>query len=79
MRVMYLSHAYASSEGTDESALLSNLARAYAARTYILWRLLTTRIKIKMLCALTLYLIETPFSTFANRADSDQTALVRAA
>ena len=27
----------------------------------------------------TLYLIETPFSTFANRADPDQAALVRAA
>ena len=28
---------------------------------------------------LTLYLIETPFSTFANTADPDQAALVRAA
>ena len=28
---------------------------------------------------LTLYLIETPFNTFANRADPDQAALVRAA
>ena len=28
---------------------------------------------------LTLYLIETPFSIFANRADPDQAALVRAA
>ena len=28
---------------------------------------------------LTLYLIEMPFNTFANRADPDQTALVRAA
>ena len=28
---------------------------------------------------LTLNLIETPFNTFANRADRDQTALVRAA
>ena len=28
---------------------------------------------------ITLYLIETPFNTFANRADLDQTALVRAA
>ena len=27
----------------------------------------------------TLYLMETPFNTFANRADSDQAALVRAA
>ena len=29
--------------------------------------------------ALTLYLIETPFCTFANRADPDQVALVKAA
>ena len=28
---------------------------------------------------LTLYLIEMPFNTFANRADPDQAALVRAA
>ena len=28
---------------------------------------------------LTLYLIETPFDAFANRADPDQAALVRAA
>ena len=28
---------------------------------------------------LTLYLIEIPFNTFANRADPDQAALVRAA
>ena len=28
---------------------------------------------------LTLYLIETPFNTFAKRADPDQAALVRAA
>ena len=28
---------------------------------------------------LTLYLIETPFNTFANRADPDQAALLRAA
>ena len=28
---------------------------------------------------LTLYLIETPFNTFANRADTDQAALTRAA
>ena len=28
---------------------------------------------------LTLYPIETPFNAFANRADSDQAALVRAA
>ena len=28
---------------------------------------------------LTLYLIETPFKPFANRADTDQAALVRAA
>ena len=28
---------------------------------------------------LTLYLIEMPFKAFANRADTDQTALVRAA
>ena len=28
---------------------------------------------------LTFYLIETPFNTFANRADPDQAALVRAA
>ena len=28
---------------------------------------------------LTLYFIETPFSTFANRADPDQAALIRAA
>ena len=28
---------------------------------------------------LTLYLIETPFNTFANRADPDQAALIRAA
>ena len=28
---------------------------------------------------LTLYLIETPFNTFANRAEPDQAALVRAA
>ena len=29
--------------------------------------------------SLTLYLIETPFNTFANRADPDQAALLRAA
>ena len=29
--------------------------------------------------ALTLYLIETPFNAFANRADPDQASLVRAA
>ena len=28
---------------------------------------------------LTLYIIETPFNAFANRADPDQAALVRAA
>ena len=28
---------------------------------------------------LTIYLIETPFNAFANRADPDQAALVRAA
>ena len=28
---------------------------------------------------LTLYFIETPFNTFANRADPDQAALTRAA
>ena len=28
---------------------------------------------------LTIYLIESPFDTFANRADPDQAALVRAA
>ena len=28
---------------------------------------------------LTLYIIEAPFNTFTNRADPDQTALVRAA
>ena len=28
---------------------------------------------------LTFYLIETPFNTFANKADPDQAALVRAA
>ena len=28
---------------------------------------------------LTLYLLETPFNTFANRADADQAALTRAA
>ena len=28
---------------------------------------------------LTIYLIEKPFNTFANRVDPDQTALVRAA
>ena len=36
----------------------------------------------KHLChlfSLTIYLIETPFNTFANRADPDQAALVRAA
>ena len=32
----------------------------------------------KLRFVLTLYPIETPFSTFANRADPDQTALVRA-
>ena len=31
------------------------------------------------LLSLTLYLIEMPFNAFANRADPDQTALVRAA
>ena len=31
------------------------------------------------LLPLTLYLIETPFNAFANRADPDQAALVRAA
>ena len=29
--------------------------------------------------SLTIYLIEKPFNTFANRVDPDQTALVRAA
>ena len=29
-----------------------------------------------MVTSLTLYLIETPFNTFANRADPDQAALV---
>ena len=37
------------------------------------------RSKVTDYAALTLYLIETPFDTFANRADTDQAALVRAA
>ena len=32
----------------------------------------------RLIAHLTLYLIETTFNTFANRADPDQTALVRA-
>ena len=33
---------------------------------------------MKPFSCLTLYLIETPFNAFANRADTDQAALVRA-
>ena len=32
-----------------------------------------------VILSLTLYLIEMPINTFANRADSDQAALIRAA
>ena len=39
----------------------------------------TDKKKSKAKFSLTLYLIETPFSPFANRADPDQAALVRAA
>ena len=35
--------------------------------------------EIEQICLLTIYLIETPFNTFANRADPDQAALERAA
>ena len=38
-----------------------------------------SKLKKKELSILTLYLIEKPFNTFANRADPDQAALVRAA
>ena len=49
------------------------------------WWILPTRLThlsfdgLLVLIIFTFYLIETPFNTFASRADSDQAALVRAA
>ena len=52
----------------------------YAARfLFHLDIILIEHVWICPFCILTFYLIETPFNTFAKRADPDQAALVRAA
>ena len=43
------------------------------------WKCVAQSLKSFHNTNLTLYLIETPFNTFANGADPDQSALVRAA
>ena len=43
------------------------------------WLLIVVKVEQINLLKLTLYPIETPFDAFANRADPDQAALIRAA
>ena len=66
----------------QQDARVRYLARKLAkerAKTYVSTREIFVPIIYEQKPSLTLYLIETPFNPFANRADPDQAALVRAA
>ena len=65
------------------SSLLEHLGEGKMGIVVLVSILASTQVfgiyHIRVKSFLTLYLIETPFNAFANRADPDQAALVRAA